>query len=64
MNRTVAACVDRCEAAIAQENDVRLRDVATTGAGALQRFVDKASAIIHGHEVRLDQGEIDALIAG
>ncbi len=62
MNETVATSIARCEAAIAREDDDRLREIVGQGSRVLQHLVDKASAIIHGREARLDQSEIDALI--
>ncbi len=62
MDQTVLACVDRCERAITEANETRLRAVSAKGAFTLQRFVERASAIINGDEASLDQHEIDALI--
>ena len=63
MDQTVLTCVARCGRAIDDDNETRLRTVSAKGAGTLQRFVERASAIINGDEASLDQGEIDGLLA-
>ncbi len=62
MNEIVTTCLGECETALSGDQDERLRDVVAGGSAALQHLIDRASAMIHGREVTLEQAEIDALI--
>jgi len=64
MNFLVAEGIGKIEAAIATGNDGLIADTVASVAGNLRKFVDVASAIIHGDERAMDQAEIDAILNG
>ncbi len=62
MNDMVAAGVSRIEKALDEGNPDKVADIVLHVSRNLQRFVDTASAIIHGAESTMDQAEIDKML--
>ncbi len=62
MNVLVAEGLKAIEQAIETGNQGRIELAVTDVSRELQRFIDKASAIIHGSKVTIDQSEIDAIL--
>lgn len=62
MNDMVAVGLSRIEAAIAEKNPDKVAHTVASVSRNLQRFVDTASAIIHGAEQTMDQVEIDNML--
>lgn len=62
MNALVAQSVERLEEAVETGNHEMVRMRAHTASRAVQRLMDVASAIIHGSDRAMAQGEIDALL--
>lgn len=62
MNDMVVAGVVRIEAALGEGNPDQVAEIVQNVSRNLQRFVDTASAIIHGAERAMDQNEIDRML--
>ncbi len=62
MNDMVAAGLLRIEEAMTAGNSAKLADVVVNVSRNLQRFVDTASAIIHGAHRAMDQAQIDSVL--
>jgi len=62
MNELALSSVARMEEALADGNTDVVRHQAQSASRALQRMMDAASAIIHGAQTTMDQGEIDAIL--
>jgi len=62
INGLIALTIERAEAAVAAGETERLRHVTSEACRLIQRLMDVASAIIHGSDKTLDQGEIDRLM--
>jgi len=62
MNDMVAAGMSRIETALAQGHPEQVTHAVANVTRNLQRFVDTASAIIHGAEQTMDQVEIDNML--
>ncbi|MDP2699708.1 hypothetical protein [Thalassospira sp.] len=63
MNAIVARATDQLEVAIENGPPEQVQLTARAATGALQRFMDVASAIIHGSAKTMSQDEIDAAMA-
>jgi hypothetical protein len=50
------------ETALAEGKTEAVAEQARSASRALQRLMDMASAIIHGAQTTMDQGEIDAIL--
>lgn len=62
MNALVAEAIPGIERALECRDDGRLAGIVETVSRNLRKFVDVASAIIHGDERTMDQAEIDAIL--
>ncbi len=62
MDALVERGLNKIEAALATGNQDLVADTAATAARNLRKFVDVASAIIHGDDVTVDQAEIDEIL--
>ena len=62
MNALVARGLEKIGKAIETGDADLIADTAANATGDLRRFVDVASAIIHGDEVTVDQAEIDEIL--
>lgn len=62
MNDMVAVGLGRIEEALGEENPDKVAHTVANVSRNLQRFVDMASAIIHGAEQTMDQVEIDNML--
>lgn len=62
MNTLVIDGLAKVEAAIESKDEGRIEDTATSVSRTLQKFIDVASAIIHGDERTMDQSEIDKIL--
>jgi hypothetical protein len=62
MNDLVAEGVLRIEGVLGEGNPEKTAETVSKISQNLQRFVDVASAIIHGAERVMDQAEIDELL--
>ncbi len=63
MDALVARGLEKIEAALETGNEGLIADTAATSTNNLRKFVDVASAIIHGDEVTVDQSEIDDILS-
>ena len=64
MDVLVARAVENIEAALKTGNEDLVADTVATASDNLRKFVDVASAIIHGDERTMDQSEIDRILNG
>lgn len=64
MDALVARGLEKIQAALKTQNEDLIADTAATATLNLRKFVDVASAIIHGDEVTVDQSEIDDILSG
>ncbi len=64
MDALVARGLEKIQAALETQNEDLIADTAATATRNLRKFVDVASAIIHGDEVTVDQSEIDDILNG
>ncbi len=62
MNALVARGLEKIVAALETGNEDLIADTAAISTSNLRKFVDVASAIIHGDEVTVDQSEIDDIL--
>lgn len=62
MSRLVSATIMRMDKDLSAGNMELLRVTATASSRLLQRLMDHASAIIHGSQEVMDQGEIDVFL--
>jgi hypothetical protein len=62
MNRLIALSIERLDTTLAGKNESAIRDVATRASRNLQELIGKTSAVIHGNDHVIDQGEIDLLM--
>jgi len=62
MNDLVVEGIVRIEEAMGEGNPDKVADIVLNVSRNLQRFVDAASAIIHGAERAMDQAEIDTML--
>lgn len=63
MNETVLAALRKLQTAATNEDMDAIKIITSEVTASMQRYVDFASAIIHGHTETSMQAEIDALIA-
>lgn len=63
MDATVVSSLTRLRDAVADEDMDRVRHIVSRVTRKLQRFVDVASAVIHGRAATSGQDEIDAMLA-
>lgn len=61
MDRIVASSLAMVAEAIAADDQPRLRDVSKTASDTLKDLINAVATIIRGHEVSVDQHEIDDL---
>ncbi|RMD61044.1 MAG: hypothetical protein D6826_10965 [Alphaproteobacteria bacterium] len=64
MDRLIGEGIARIEAAIAADDPARLAAHVNEITTTLRRYIDIASAIIHGDDDTLDQARIDAIMGG
>ena len=64
MDSLVTVSLQRIEAAAGRGDDDALRRVISGACGGLHKLIDVAGAIINGHDAKLEQNEIDRLLAG
>ncbi|MGB0681919.1 MAG: hypothetical protein ACPGOV_04405 [Magnetovibrionaceae bacterium] len=62
MSRLVVSSIQRLEKDLSEGHNELLRENAVALSRLLQRLIDQASAIIHGSQNTMDQGEIDAIM--
>ncbi len=62
MDALVARGLEKIQAALETGNEDLIADTTATSTNNLRKFVDVASAIIHGDEVTVDQSEIDDIL--
>jgi hypothetical protein len=62
MNRLVDISIRRLELVLAEGNEEQARHVAARASRNLQDLIGQASAVIHGDNHVIDQGQIDALM--
>lgn len=63
MDALIAKGLADITAAVTAGDGDRLRTLVETVTGKLRRLIDMASAIIHGNQHTMDQGEIDRIMA-
>lgn len=63
MDALIAKSLAEITVAVAEGDDEGLRSLVETVTGKLRRLIDMASAIIHGNQHTMDQGEIDRIMA-
>jgi hypothetical protein len=63
LNKLVVKGLADVAAAIAADDSEALRHRVETVTGKLRRLIDMASAIIHGNQHTMDQGEIDRIMS-